>query len=487
MRRNLDLALSIDKQSTEPIYRQVSNCLRRSIESGNIQAGTKLPSTTALGQSLGVNRLTIVRAYEDLAAAGLITTRSGAGSFVSDRVLKRRQLLEHSEKVMSDRRKQQLSDFASQILTDSSLVNSASESNKFNYGAPSIDMVPGAIWKKLLLEQCQNITLNRLDATPEPFGLFACRKAIAEYLGRSKGLRCSPEQVIVFSGSQQPLNYIANILCRPGDVVAIENPSYTGALNDYAFRHTEIAEIPVDYDGLLVSHLMALSDVKLVYTTPGYQDPTGIIMSLARRKELLNWAGAVDALIVEDGWDSEYCYTTTNLPALQGLDQTDSVFYVYSFWKLLYPLLTISVLVVPPQFIEVFELAKTLTECQFSLLEQQTLATFIEDGHLEKHLVKTKRIYSSRRKTLIDVLAGFLRKRVEIPKQSAGLHLCVRFEQNCDAQKIEDAAKQSSLPLISTKAFYRKKSVPNEYIIPFALLSEDELRQRGSDFCLKFP
>ncbi len=479
----MDLAIVINKQSTLPIFTQVSAAVRTLIENGSLPAGAKLPSTSDLGKKLSVNRLTIVRAYEELLATGYIVTRPGAGSFVSDRMQKRRQLIDGSAQPMNVASSEKLSDFACNLLNQKLSHNSFSEMHKFNYGGAAAEMLPGAVWKTLLINQCRDITLNNLESTPEAFGWYACRKAISDYLCLTKGLRCSAEQILVFSGSQQPLNYLANILCRPGDVIAVEEPSYFGALNNATFAHAVFCEIEMDDEGLIVSQLDRHCNAKFVYTTPSCHDPTGAIMSLERRKQLLTWAQNNDVLIIEDGWDSDYCYTTPTLPAIQGLDQSDRTFYIYSFWKLLYPLLTISVLVVPPQFIDVFELVKTATEKQFSLLEQRTLAQFIEDGHLDRHLRKTKRIYSNRRKALIDQLVHSLRESVVIPKQSAGLHMTVKFDQKYSASCLEEAAMVAALPFVSTRAYYRKKAVPNQYMIPFALLEEEELRQRTAIFC----
>jgi GntR family transcriptional regulator/MocR family aminotransferase len=479
----VELAIAINKQSTLPIFTQVSAAVRTLIEDGTLPAGARLPSTSDLGKRLSVNRLTVVKAYDELLATGYIVTRPGAGSFVSDRVQKRRQLIDSGAQAMTEASSEKLSDFAHTLLNQKLSHNSFSEMYKFNYGGSAADMLPGAVWKSLLINQCHDITLNNLESAPEAFGWYGCRKAISDYLCLTKGLRCSAEQILVFSGSQQPLNYLANILCRPGDIIAVEEPSYFGALNNATFEHADFCEIEVDDEGLIVSQLDKHCNAKFVYTTPSGQDPTGVIMSLERRKQLLNWAQNNDALIIEDGWDSDYCYTIPTLPAIQGLDQSGRTFYIYSFWKLLYPLLTISVLVVPPQFIEVFELVKTATEKQFSLLEQRTLAQFIEDGHLERHLRKTKRIYSNRRKALIDQLVQSLRDSVVIPKQSAGLHMTVNFDQKYSGDCLEEAAKAAALPFISTQAYYRKKAKPNQYMIPFALLDEDELRQRTAMFC----
>ena len=479
----VEFPIVINKQSTLPIFLQIVAALKAMIEDKRLPVGTKLPSTADLGKSLSLNRLTIVKAYDELLAAGYIVTRPGAGSFVSDRVQKRQLLLDSKNLTMSESSNNKLSDFAKSLLLQKISQNSFSEMYKFNYGGAAAEMLPGTVWKTILLNQCRDITLTKLESSPEAFGLYACRKAICDYLNRTKGLKCSPEQIIVYSGSQQPLNYLANILCQPGDRIAVEEPSYFGALNNAAFEKAQLHEIEIDDDGMIVAQLDRFNDVKLVYTSPSYQDPSGIMMSLERRKQLLNWAQNNDALIIEDGWDSDYCYTAPALPAIQGMDQSNRTFYIYSFWKLLYPLLTVSVLVVPPQFIEIFEIVKTQTEKQFSLLEQRALATFIEEGHLERHLRKTKRIYNDRRKTLIEQLVFSLRGTVSIPKQSAGLHMTVRFDKKYNSQNLEEAAKEAALPFISTRAYYRQKPVVNEYLIPFALLEEEDLRKRTKNFC----
>lgn len=482
----MDFPSSLEPESSEPLYLQISRSLRERIERGILAPGSKLPSAVEMAKSLSVARLTVLHAYNDLSSHGYVEARGGSGTYVTERVHERNALFQRIEKRSIANHPVHLSAYGLRLQDGEYSKAHSSESNKFNYGAPASDMLPSHAWKLLLLQQCRELTVRDLEATPETFGLFGCRSAIAEFLNRSKGLNCSPEQVIVFAGSQQPLNYLARILVDPGDELAMENPSYSSSLNDFAWQEARIHSISVDEDGLIVKELNDLKDIKLVYTTPSYQDPTGAVMSQTRRKELLIWAKINGVLIIEDGWDSDFNFAPPALPALQGMSEDSNVFYIYSFWKLLYPLSTVSVLVVPPQFIKVFETAKELTEKQFSILEQRTLARFIEEGHLARYIKKAKTIYSARRTALLELLLKHLPGLLTIPKQSAGLHLCVRFDSSFSHNDVLKFAKASGFPLIATTAYYRQNPRENEFIVPFALANEEKMRAQVAAFAQYF-
>lgn len=351
-----------------------------------------------------------------------------------------------------------------------------------NYGAPPVDLLPIKSWKQLLISECEEFDIQSGDWIPEPFGLYRCRAAVAEFLCRNKGLKCSPEQVMIFAGCKESFAVATKLLVDPGDAVAIENPSYEDPRNLFALSRAEIQPINCDDQGMIVDELFAQNrPARFVYVTPS-QDPTGVVMPMNRRKALMDWAQENDTYIWEEGWDSDYSYGSAPLPAVQSLDTRGNVIYSYSFWKTLYPLVTLGVLVLPPQLINSFEKARQIGDIQFSMLEQKALAKFIQGGHMEKHLKKTKRIFEERRKILLECLLQEFRGNIEIPKQSAALHLCVRFASSFERKNLIAAAQACKLPFYPSAGYYMQDERNNEFLMPFTLLTSEALIQRVRDF-----
>ena len=253
------------------------------------------------------------------------------------------------------------------------------------------------IWRQIATRHLQSP--NLLDYSSDLLGYKVLREAIAHYLVRSRAVRCEAEQIIIVSGTQQALDLIARLFIDPGDQVVMEEPGYLSARRVFQSQGAEILPISVDSSGLMVEQLQSIENlvVKLVYTTPSHQFPTGAILSLPRRLELLAWARQRGAVIVEDDYDSEYRYGEKPIPAMQGLDQNDSVIYIGTFSKVLFPALRIGYLVVPPGLAKIFAQAKRLVDRHSPLLEQCVLADFINEGHLERHLRRMRTLYSQRR------------------------------------------------------------------------------------------
>lgn len=481
----MELPVTIDKESSVPIFIQLSQCLKARILSGALKPGTLLPPTRDLASSLGLSRGTVLKAYDDLIAQGYLDATVGSGTFVSHRAQsesKARLEMERFTQNPDIKMESLLSAEARDLLTLEVSHGVAGYNTELNYGAPPADMLPLAKWKEILATQTRLQQPHHFECTPETLGSYQLRKEIAAFLSRSKGLNCVPEQVVVFSGSQQGLSYLARLLVNPGDTVVLENPGYGGARDNFSMRRANIVTIDVDANGLKVGELSSISgDVKVVYVTPSYHDPTGAVMSLDRRKALLEWASRHNAIIMEDAWDSDYSYVPP-MPSLQGMDTEHRVIYLYTFWKVMYPLLTIGCAVVPSYLIPAVDRMKFVTERQFPLLEHLTMADFIQSGSLERHIKRTKTIYERRRKALEEALFGSFKTDVEIPKQSAGLHLCVRFSSKLAAAAIESARQEAGLPMLSTAEYYNGTPAVNEFLIPFASMEEESILPPVTDF-----
>lgn len=481
---SMNFPLNIDKESSVPLFLQIARSLQERIDSGVLSKGLKLPSTYSLSEDLKISRATVVKAYEDLLSQGYLESRAGGGTYVSGRVLAQADFFERfSDSQISE--PAYFSEFSQRILSlsnSSTECASAVDNEKVNFGAPPIDSLPLKTWKRILTQECNELGSRSVDWSPDDFGLYTCREAISQYLSRSRAIKCSPEQVLIFANCKESLMFVSRILLNPGDVVAIENPSYNDPRNYFSSCGATLVPIDIDNEGMIVSELFKLkSKPKLVYTTP-VQDPTGIKLTYTRKQDLVEWAEKNEVLIWEEGWEGDYNYVSPVDPALQALGSGANVFYGYCFWKLLYPLVTLGVLIVPPQLVYLCRKAKQFADIQFSMLEQKALARFISEGHLERHIKKSKSTFEKRRISAMEGLLSTLRDHIEIPKQSASLDLCIRFSKVFEKENILKSAELAGLSITATTPYYLQSPRTNEFLLPFSLHSEETLVNRISKF-----
>jgi GntR family transcriptional regulator/MocR family aminotransferase len=239
----------------------------------------------------------------------------------------------------------------------------------------------------------------------------------------------------------------------------------------------------VDGDGLVVEELYKLkSKIKLVYVTPSHQDPMGVVMSVPRRMELLNWAQSTGAFILEDDYDSEFHYGEKPVPAMQGLDSFDSVIYLSSFWKVMFPVVRMAFLVLPKRLLEPVHKAKSYIERDFPLLEQIGLTEFLNEGILERQIKRSKALYAKRRAALTLVIARRFRDRVTVYGVTAGMHMILHFDPALPVLEIVRCAREARVPMVSTSKHYMCDPRPHEFMIGFAHSTEEELSSTIDQF-----
>jgi GntR family transcriptional regulator / MocR family aminotransferase len=484
---SVDLPITFDLKEKMPVYRQLSQALRDAIRSGRLKAGEHLPSTREMAEMLGIARATVVKSYEQLLSQGYLQATTGAGTFVS-RQLPREAAVDESlraeeQEHRAEHVEQALSSYAQRLMQMPLYESTSDNSADFDFGAPTPELLPARQWRETLNKYYRLQEPQTLEFSGDIFGYRPLREAVASFLARSRSLNCHPDQIVVFFGAQGPVNHIVRLLVEPGDQAVVENPGYVGAREQLLAQGAHLTAVPIDSDGLVVDSLPnAQNRAKLVYVTPSFHDPTGIIMSLKRRKELLAWARRAGAMVVEDAWDSDFRYVNPALPALQGMDDNDCVFYIYSFWKMLYPLSMASFLVIPRSYIPLFARAKLLTERQYPPIDHYALTDFITEGHLERHIKKTRSNYGKQRQALIFALTQRFRKSIIIPKQSAGMHISIRLETPLSDEDVAKCARRAGLPLVSTAEYYVEKPATGEFVIPFTSCDTEALTQRVNRF-----
>lgn len=489
----MDFPIILDSQSNVPLHRQLYEEIRRSILSGRLNSGQRIPSTRALAESLGISRATVTMAYDFLLGEGYIQSTTGSGTFVCrqlpDALLRPAKIKESGKKTLEfaaiGKRVQlkKLSKYGSYIKERPWLSYGGDEPQiQFSYGRPDMSVFPMRQWMQIANQVAKKNDLRLLDCPSQSQGYLPLRQAIANHLSKSRAVNCLAEQIIIVNGSQQAIDLVTRVLIERGDSVAIEEPGYVGAKKAFEVQGAQLIGIPVDNAGIVVDRLKMpqLPDFKLVYVTPSHQFPTGVVLSLPRRLELLDWAQRTGTFIIEDDYDSEYRYTGRPVPALAGLDQSESVIYIGTFSKVLFPALRLGYLVVPPWLSEVFARAKWLADRHSPLIDQMILAEFIKAGHFERHIRRMRTLYEHRRKIVIAAVRRAFGEHVEILGDNAGINVLVRFSDYIIDDQILDAARKSGVGLSKTSQFYLIDVPRSEFLLNYGGISDDDI-ENGVD------
>ncbi len=481
----MELAVTLNTHAPQPLHQQLYQELRRSILSGRLTAGQRIPSTRALAKSLGLSRATVTQSYEQLASEGYLQTAIGSGTSVSaqlpDELLQaapvKPGLIKTARQAKPKAGAQiKLSSYGARLTE---FVREPAEPNllfNFRYCRPAVDQFPIEEWRRLLLRHCRAGAHELLDYASSGQGDPALRAAIASYLARARAVNCTPAQVIIVNGSQQALHLCAQVLVERGETVALEEPGYLGARHAFLTHGAQLHPAPVDEAGVRLEGLPQ-TKAKLLYVTPSHQFPTGAVLSLPRRLELLAWAEQTGTLILEDDYDSEFRYGGRPIPSLQGLAQNAQVIYIGTFSKVLFPALRIGYLVVPPALTDVFDKAKWLADRHTPVLEQRALCDFITEGYLERHLRRMRTLYDRRRQKLVSALQTQFGERVTIMGANSGIHLMVRLQSKWRDAEVVKRAAAVGIGLISARIYYLGGCRGDEFVIGYAPLSERRVQE----------
>jgi GntR family transcriptional regulator / MocR family aminotransferase len=437
------LPIALDRAAPTPLHQQLCEQFRRAILDGRLSSGTRLPSTRTFAQTLGVSRTVTSSAYDELFAEGYLEGRQGSGTYVG-RDLPPLPRLTHPSPNSPPRWLRK----APPLAREESL---APQAIAFRLGVPSISSLPPRLWR----EAWRTVT-NRLP--PNSYGPAngdpALRAALAPYLGRSRGLACTPEDIIITAGATHALDLIVRATLSAGDYVGFEEPGYPSARQIVLAREGRILPFPVDDDGMQVERLPhGLAAPLLVYTTPSHQYPLGVRLAVSRRLALLTWAQANDSLLIEDDYDSEFRFDTSPLPALASLDDAGRVTYIGTFSKVLTPALRIGYLVAPPLLRERIGQMLDLTDEQVSWPLQQMLAEFISEGHLDRHVRRMRHQYAEKRQIVAQTLAP-IAHLARLRGLEAGLHAYLELGANVNATLVAQLAQKRNVIITLLDAYY---------------------------------
>jgi GntR family transcriptional regulator/MocR family aminotransferase len=454
-----------------PLFRQVYTGLRKSILSGALPPGDRLPSTRELAEQLGLSRTVIVLAYDQLLAEGFVEGRHGSGTYVS-------QCLKSNKTGRTDKvAKIQLSRFGIAAADAAATLDfpnrpPAGLRYDFAFGKSDLTIFPFEAWRRLLMRHALKAPVRELDYGPAA-GMPALRDAICAHLRRSRAVVCEPTEVIVVNGSQQALDLIARVLVDRGDRVAIEDPQYQGTREVLRAAGARLLPVPVDRDGLDPAKLP--DKASLVFLTPSHQFPTGTILPLARRLALLEWARRRNSVIVENDYDGEFQYEGRPLESLQGLDTDGRTVYVGTFSRTVFPALRIGYMVVPKSLTSAFITAKWLSDQHSANLEQQTLAEFISSGMYERHLRHLRRRNSARREALLHAIEKYLGNRAEVTGDGSGSHIVLWPKKRLAEDTVIANAASRGIRIYAISHCFLKKSSRTGLMLGYTTLNEEQI------------
>lgn len=459
---SIDLAFlkrSTERSLTVWLYRE----LCRAIASGKLRPGTRLPSTREFAKQHGISRGTVVTVFEQLNSEGYLRTGKGAGTWINPGLAIRKN---------SPVRVPQ----TNAVYPPSPLVGTqfTYPPRPFRLDVPALDLFPIREWARIAgrrLRRDSGFFLGGRDRR----GLEALRCAIASYLGTSRGVACTPDQIFVVSGIQQGLDLIARILLKPEQPVWMEDPGYFGALLAFRNAGAKVLGVPVDEQGM--NPARARGRAKLAYLTPAHQFPLGITMSIQRRLQVLAWARESGCYLIEDDYDSEFRFASLPVPALQSLDDSARVILVGSFNKLMFPALRIGYIVAPAPLVDSLAALRFGIDLGSFAFDQAVMADFIEQGALSRHLRRMREIYGERLAVLRESCSKYLKGLVELSHVQAGLFTPAFLRNSMTSRQAEEAAAARGLESMGLHRFSLRGRDHKGLLLGFGAFDEKAIRQ----------
>lgn len=424
--------LFLDLDTREPPKLLLYESLRERIVEGELKPGERLPPTRAMARELAVPRNAVVAVYRQLLSEGYVDARVGSGTWVSHDLPDAHLTASPVHRVARNgsRATPRLSELARHAMAtdparlERQLARAERECITFSLESSLADELSTDIWNRLVRERMRRMP----DGYGAPEGCLELRRVLAEHVRRSRGISADPDQVVVVNGAQQGFDLLGRALLQPGSGVLMEEPGFRGPRLAFEALGARIVPCPVDRDGIDIRGV-ADETARLAFVTPSHQFPTGQVMSLARRRALLAWAEATNAIVVEDDYEGEFQFEGRPLPAIHALDGEGRVVYVGTFSRILYPDLRLGYMILPRSLVEPIAALKRLSDWFTPVTTQAALADFIRGDHYQRHVRRLQRQMRERRHTLLASLEAQFGDAVEVTGAASGLHVAVWFRE----------------------------------------------------------
>lgn len=446
--------LHIDKNSKTPVYEQIYEHFSHEILQGILISGDVLPATRKLAKDLGISRNTVDRAYQQLKIEGYISSTVGSGFTVND--------IPTIPNVKVPK-------------THSTLLPTAAPSpqHDFIYGSMNSSVFPFRKWEQCTSNVLAKMELDPIIAYPEHNGEYCLQAELCKYLYSARGVVCHPEQVIITGGQQYSMEIICNMFRDCTDYV-MEEPGYDGIREVFINHGFTIHPIPVEEDGLSSQALKNIS-TDLLYLMPSHQFPTGTVLSIAKRRRLINWALEQDAYIIEDDYDSELRYYTNPIPSMQSMDENKRVIYTGTFSKALAPFMRLAYIVLPEKLLPRYYDYYKRYNSHVTSLHQKVVAEFMSRGYYQRHINRLRTLYRKKMDMLIAAIENAFGDMVSIGGGEAGLHILIDVKTNLSQQEMIDRAMKKGIRLYSTECLYMNPSncPPHQLLLGFPTVDEN--------------
>lgn len=432
----LELPLQLPPAGSRDVRRRLHEQLKAAILDGRLAPGLQLPASRALAEQLGLSRNTAMAVYDLLLSEGHIVSKPGAGTFVAGGSAK------------------------------SSPGPATRPEAAFNLrpGRPDASAFPFDIWGRLTGRALRQF--GRAGGVyREPAGHPALREAIAGHLSFARGLACAAEDIIVTVGAQQAFELVARTLAGPGRTVVVEDPGYPAAREAFVAAGSRVVAAPVDREGLVAEALP--EGAALVCLTPSQQYPLGPPLSPARRAALTAWAARNDALVVEDDYGGEFRFESPPQPPLRAQDADGRVVYVGTFSQSLLPALRIGFVVAPARARAALLAARERSDWHGPAIEHATLAAFIAEGHLARHVRRMRRVYAERRMALLDALATHAGGKLDPIPAPAGLHVTALLAPSANARAVVARAAALGVAVDPLDTYAAERTAPPGLVLGF--------------------
>ncbi len=456
------LGLYIDRSLKKPITNQIYGQLRNRITSGELETGFCLPSTRQLASELMVSRNIIIEVYDQLLSEGFLEAYVGSRTYVAGGIHR-----------MSD------SAVLSPWEDKKSYIDGKKDIINFASGIPDLNLFPVSHWLKCAKDMAQHEG-RKVFGYGTVFGDPELREQIAKYVFISKGISCSPENVMIVSGASQGFQLIADVLSGYFDEINMEEPSVDFIRDIFLKYNYGIVPVKVDKEGACINELIKSDDRKLLFLTPSNQFPTGSILSIKRKQAVIAWAKKTGSIIIEDDYDSEFRYKGVLLPPLLTMDY-ENVIYVGTFSKNLSPGLRLGYVILPLRLKKEFKQVKADLNMYSSQIEQKTLAKFIENGYLEKHIYKMKKIYKEKQNNLKQCLVRYFGDKIRVMNNDAGMHIIAEFDNGFIHEINWNESEPSGIKVYPLKDFFYREpdscqNINNKVILGYGNLNINEIK-----------
>ncbi|OLS33727.1 PLP-dependent aminotransferase family protein [Bacillus sp. MRMR6] len=455
----LEITFNFDYSRVNPLYFQLYLYFKQEILAGKIDPGVRLPSKRKLSQHLGISQNTIESAYGQLSAEGYIESIPRKGIFVKE--LDQDLLTKHTS--------------PSRIVQER-MMEAEEYRIDFSQGKIALEHFPYSIWRKLTLQSLYEDE-NSLFLNGDPQGELSLRKEIVNYLYQSRGVRCSPSQILIGAGTQYLLTLLTSIIGR-GSIFSMEDPGYHRTREVFKNQGVSLKPIPLDQEGININALIK-SKANITYVTPSHQFPNGMVMSIARRMELLKWADEEGKYIIEDDYDGEFRYKGKPIPSLQGLDHNGKVIYLGTFSKSLIASIRINYLVLPISLLDQYNQHFTVYKQTVSRLHQHTLWLFMKNGYWERHLNKMRTVYRKKQHTLTSSIEKYMGRRVTIHGDDSGLHILLTVKNGMSEKSLIERAKEYKIKVYPTSIYHvlDKSNRDPQILLGFGGLTGEEMEE----------